>query len=231
MAQRILQHKRGLLASLAAVGALGMTSAYTLGGFSATDANSASSFSSATVQLEEGNGSTTCFSTGTGSGGAVSAANTNSSCNINVLGGTLDQTPGGSALTSTITLTNVGNKAASIASLVTGACSAAAASDDGGYVGSDTTGFCSKVDVTVANTTTGAVDKCVFPTQTAICPSLSNSYTLASLASQSFGTTPLSALGAGASATYVMSVQLDSSATNADQGLTATLPCTWSISQ
>jgi len=127
-------------------------------------------------------------------------------------------------------LTNVGNKNATLASLVTGACSQAAASDDSGYIGSDLT-FCSKVDVTIANTTAGAADKCVYPTQAAACPALSNSNTLATLASQTFNTTPMSALNAGASATYVVSVQLDSSATNADQGLTATLPFTWAINQ
>ena len=91
--------------------------------------------------------------------------------------------------------------------------------------------FCGKVDVTIANTTTGATDKCVYPTQAAACPALSNTYTLATLANQTFNTTPMSALAAGASATYVVSVQLDSSATNADQGLTATLPFTWAINQ
>ena len=77
---RITSNKRGLIASLAAVAALGLTSTYTLGGFSATVANSSSTFSSATIQLEEGNGTTTCYSTGTGSGGSVNAANTNSTC-------------------------------------------------------------------------------------------------------------------------------------------------------
>jgi hypothetical protein len=227
---KITSNKRGLIASLAAVAALGLTSTYTLGGFSATIANSSSTFSSATIQLEEGNGTTTCFSTGTGSGGSVTAANTNSTCSINVLTGTLDQVPGGAALTSTITLTNVGNKAASLASLVTGACSQSTASDANGYVGSDAA-FCGKVDVTIANTTSGATDKCVYPSQATVCPGLSNTYTLASLANQTFGTTPMSALAAGASATYVVSVQLDPTATNADQGLTATEPFTWAINQ
>jgi hypothetical protein len=232
MMRRIGSNKRGLAASVAAVGALALTATYTLGGFSATIANSASTFSSATIQLEEGNGATTCYSTGTGTGGSVAAANTNSTCAINVLTGSLDQVPGGTALTTTITLTNVGNHNATMASLVTGACSAAAASDDNGYVGSDTAGFCGKVDVTVANTTSGATDKCVYPTQASACPALSSANTLAGLASTTFGTTPMSALNASASATYLITVQLDSAAaTNADQGLTATLPFTWSISQ
>jgi hypothetical protein len=221
-----------LLASLAAVAALGLTAAYTLGGFSATINNSVSTFSSATIQLEEGNGVTTCYSTGTGAGGSVPASNTNAACGINVLTGTLDQVPGGAALTSTITLTNVGNKAASVASLVAGSCASAAASDNAGYTGADTAGFCGKVDVTIANTTAAATDACVYPTQVAACPALSNTYNLSALATAgTFNTTPMSALAAGASATYVVKVQLDASATNADQGLTATLPFTWSISQ
>jgi hypothetical protein len=230
---RITSNKRGLIASLAAVAALGVTSAYTLGGFSASIADPTSTFSSATIQLQEGQGATTCYSTGTGSGGSVTATNSGTCSGINVLTGTLDQLPGGTALTSTITLKNVGNTAASTATLQTGTtCTSAAASDANGYVGSDISGFCGKVDVTIANTTTGATDKCVYPTQAAACPAPSNTYTLASLTNQTFSTTPMSALAAGASATYVVTVQLDSTAaTNADQGLTATLPFTWSINQ
>ena len=43
---------RGLIAALAAVAALGVTAAYTLGGFSASIGNSTSTFSSATIQLD-----------------------------------------------------------------------------------------------------------------------------------------------------------------------------------
>ncbi len=89
-----------------------------------------------------------------------------------------------------------------------------------------------KVDVSIANTTSAAADKCVYlDTSGERCPALSNTYTLASLANQTFNTTPMSALAAGASATYVVSVQLDPTATNADQGLTATEPFTWAINQ
>jgi hypothetical protein len=231
---RIRRNKGGLVASIVAVSALGLTATATLGGFSATVENSTSTFSSATIQLKEGEGATTCYSTGTGSGGSVAAANTNTTCTIDMLTGTLDQVPGGTALTSTITLTNVGNKAATVATLTVGSCTVAAASDDGNYIGADLTGnaFCGKVDVTIANTTALATDQCVYPTQAAACPALSSSYTLSGLATAaSFGTTPMSALAAGASATYEVSAQLDSSATNADQGLTATIPFTWSISQ
>ena len=229
--RRVRANPRGLVASLVAVAALLTTATFTLGGFTAGIANSSSSFSSATIQLQESNGSTNCYSTGSGSGGAVTVANTNSTCTINALVGTLDQVPGGTALTTTLTFTNVGNHNATVATMVTGACTQATASDANGYVGSDTT-FCNKVDVTVGNTTSGATDKCVYPTQALTCPSLANTYNLATFQNTTFNAVPLTVLAAGASATYVVNVQLDSTAaTNADQGLTATVPITWSISQ
>jgi hypothetical protein len=232
MLRKMRANKAGLAVSLAAVALLATTTAVTLGGFSATINNSTSTFSSATVQLEESNGTTTCYSTGSGSGGTVTTANTNTTCTINDLVGTLDQVPGGTALTTTLTFTNVGNKSTTVSSMVTGACSVAAASDDSGYVGSDTTGFCGKIDVTIANSTAGATDKCVYPTTATACPATpSNTNTLAGLASQTFGAVPLSTLAAGGTASYVVTVELDSTATNADQGLTATVPFTWSISQ
>ena len=199
--RRIGRHKRALVASLAAVAALGMTASSTLGGFSAGISNSASTFSSATIQLEESNGTTTCYSTGSGgTGGSVTATNTNTTCTINGLVGTLDQVPGGTALTTTLTFTNVGNHAVTVASLVMGACTQATASDANLYVGSDTS-FCNKVDVTIANTTTGATDKCVYPTQAAVCPALANTDNLSTLAAQTFtaaGPGPLSVLAPAA---------------------------------
>ena len=89
-----------------------------------------------------------------------------------------------------------------------------------------------QIDVIIANTTTGATDKCVFPTQAAACPAISNTNNLSTLASQSFGAVPLTVIAPAASATYVVTAELDSGvATNADQGLAATVPFTWSISQ
>lgn len=229
--QRMARSRRGLVASVGAASALAFTATFTLGGFSATIGNPSSTLSSATVQLEEGNGVTTCYSTGTGSGGSVSASNTNSSCAINILGGSLDQVPGSTALTTTITLTNVGNYNTTVASLVTGSCSVTDASDDNNYAGAAGAAFCGDINVTIANTTTNATDQCVYPTQVGACPALSNTYTLSTLAGTTFSTTPMTALNAGASATYVVTVQLSSSVDNSAQGLTATLPFTWSISQ
>ena len=230
LTRSILADRKGLAAAIVAVVALGATAGMTLGGFSATINNPTNTFSSGTIQLKEGVASTNCFSTGTGSGGTVNAANTGT-CVGDDLGAALDQVPAGTPVSTTVTLTNVGNVGTTAAELSTGACTAAAAADDNGYVGQDTAGFCGEVDVTVANTTVGATDACVYPTQVSACPLPSNTTTLASMASSDFTTTPMSALAAGASATYVFTVELDPGATNADQGLTATIPLTWSITQ
>jgi len=221
---RIFRDWRGLSTAAVATAALAMTAVVTLGGFSATVANPSNNFSSGTIQLKEGVGATTCYSTGTGAGGSVSSANTNAACAGDDLGGKLLQVPGGAPQATTITLTNVGNVAAATSNLLAGACSQAASADDGGYVGSDAA-FCGKVDVTVNNNTTS---KCVFPVAAVACTAPTNANTLASLAAQNL---TLSGLAAGASATYTVTVQLDTTATNADQGLTATIPLTWSITQ
>jgi hypothetical protein len=228
LTRKILADRKGLAAAIVAVVALGATAGVTLGGFSATIENPTNTFSSGTIQLEEGVNATTCFSTGTGSGGTVSADNTNSACSGDDLGGFTDQMPGVSNST-TVTLTNVGNDPTTVSELAAGACTTAAAADDDSYVGADTSGFCGETDVTIADTTSGAANQCIYPASTSACGSPSSSGTLAGLASNDY--TTLSPLAAGASATYVITVELDPGATNADQGLTATIPLTWSITQ
>ena len=116
--------------------------------------------------------------------------------------------------------------------LVTGACTQASPLRTPTPMSERTRRFAHKIDVIIANTTTGATDKCVFPTQAAACPAISNTNNLSTLASQSFGAVPLTVIAPAASATYVVTAELDSGvATNADQGLAATVPFTWSISQ
>ena len=73
-AKKIFMDRRGLVAAGVAVLALGATAGITLGGFSATIANPTNTFSSGTVQLEEGVASTDCFPTQTAA--AVAAAAT-----------------------------------------------------------------------------------------------------------------------------------------------------------
>ncbi len=215
-------------ASLAVV-ALSTTAMTSLAGFSAQIVNNSNTFSSGTMQLEESQGSTNCFSTGSGSGGTVG---TNSAtCAINKLVGTLSQIPAGTPLTTTITMTNTGNVTASLESLVFSACTAAAASNAGGYVGSDTAGFCGKVDFSV-----GITAKCLYPVNAAAaCPATpTSSGTLAGAASlgslTNSSTVPMTLLAPGATQAYTFTAMLDSSATNADQGLAASMTMTWNQS-
>jgi hypothetical protein len=216
------------VAALAVI-ALAATAAVSVAGFSAQVVNNANTFSSGTMQLKETNGSISCYSTGTGTGGTVSSANS-ANCAINKLVGTLDQVPAGTPLSTTITITNVGSSNASLESLVMGACSAAGATDDNGYVGSDTSGFCGKVDLTI-----GVTGKCIYPANAAAaCPATpTNSGNLGSVAGTTFSNTstpPLTLLNASASQAYTFTVMLDPSASNADQGLAASMTMTWNQS-
>ncbi len=99
---------------------------------------------------------------------------------------TLDQVPGGIALTTTLTFTNVGTTSVCVTTLLTGTCSVTAPPDDNGYVGSDEHGLSGKIDVSVGNSTAGATDRYVFPIQAASCPAPPDANTLAGLAGQSF---------------------------------------------
>ena len=138
----------GLVAALAAVLALTSTASVSFAGFSAQIVNSNNTFSAGTMQLQETSGAINCYSTGSGGGGTV-GTNSATCATINKLVGTLDQVPAGSPLTTTITMKNNGTIAATLESLGFGSCTAAAASDANLYVGSDTSGFCGKVDFSV----------------------------------------------------------------------------------
>ena len=220
---------RALIVASLAVSALAVTAAISVAGFSAQVVNNANTFSSGTMQLKESNGSISCYSTGSGSGGTVGAANS-ANCAINKLVGSLDQVPSGTPLSATVTLTNVGSINSSLESLVMGTCSAVAASDDNGYVGSDTSGFCGKIDFTI-----GITGKCIYPANaTAACPATpTNAGTLGAVAGTTFtntSTPPLTLLTAGTSQAYTFTAMLDPSATNADQGLAASMTMTWNQS-
>jgi hypothetical protein len=219
---------RGALATAVAVIALSGSAAVSLSGFSAAVANTSNTFSSGTMQLQETLGATNCYSTGTGAGGTVTASNTGTCATINMLVGNLDQVPGGTPLTTTITMKNNGNSPATVESLVFGACTAAGASDNNAYVGSDTAGFCGKVDFSI-----GYGTKCLFPANAAAaCPATPTSAgTLAGAATlgtiNQASTPPMVVLAAGASQAYTITVMLDGTATNIDQGLTASQTMTW----
>lgn len=205
---------------------LAVTTAVSLGGFTSTIVNPTNTFSSGTVVLSESNGVTTCDSTGgTGAGGVITATNSSNCVTIDDLGAPVNQGPGSAANTQTLTLKNVGTINGSTFTVAGGACAVTNATGTGGYNGADAA-FCSKVNVSIFNTTTG---NCVYPAGAGACPVLSNTRTLTTLGGA--GALSLGALAAGATDSVVVSTQIDASATNIDQGLKATIPFTWNLNQ
>jgi hypothetical protein len=215
-----------VLAGMLGTTVFAVTAGLSLGGFSAGITNPTNSYSSGTVVLKEAAGATSCFSTGTGT--TVTASNTANCTTIDDFGGAVNQGPGSAATTQVLNLTNVGTINGSTFAVNPSACAATAATNTAPYSGSDTAGFCGKVELTIQNDTTGT-PSCVYPAGAGACPALSTTNTLAT-----FGASPsisLGALAAGATDKFTVKTQLDPTATNIDQGLTASVPMTWALNQ
>jgi len=223
--------RKVLVVALLGVTALALTAAVSFGvtTFSA-QAGGTGSYQTGTLLLSKTNSSGTCLSSSNSAGSITT--NINAACAGSDLGSGTTNVPQVNQ-TSTVTLTNQGSiNSASGLTLTTGACSAVAAPYGSSALnplssGSDTAGFCGKVDVTIFSTTTG---KCVYPVAAGACPAPSSSNTLVTLASAS----PLAlatSLAAGASVGLTITTQLDASATNADQGLAANATMTYTLGQ
>ncbi|MDA8275102.1 MAG: hypothetical protein M0029_06940 [Actinomycetota bacterium] len=229
--------RAGLVASLVGVAALGLTAATTLGLTSFTaQVGGTGTYQSGTLVLAKQVGSgAPCLSSSNAAGSITT--NIDATCPGSDLGSVATGGPGTTA-TTTVTLTNEGSVAATSGlALTTGACTATGAPDAASPLvplatGSDTTGFCGKVDVTIEDLT-GTVS-CLFPAGAGACPAPSNAGgTLATLAAK---TTPLAAsLAPGASEQLQITTMLDdgatTGATNADQGLVASMPMTYTLAQ
>lgn len=206
------------LVGLAAVafGAFAMSPA--LSGFTASISNNANSVGSGTLLMTEAQGATTCLSS---AAGTVTTANAGTCSTINKLNGSTIITPG-NPVTSTVTIKNNGTAAASTFTLTPLGCVTAA---NGTVNGSDTTGFCGKVDLTISDTTNTT---CVYPVAAVACATTPTSAGNLS----SLGTTVLTLatpLAAGATRSYTFTVMLDNTATNADQGLLASETLNWAF--
>jgi hypothetical protein len=230
MSEHHRTRRAGLIAGLVGVAALGLTAATTLGATAFTaQVGGTGTYQSGTLLLSKTNSSGTCLSS-SNSAGSIST-NINASCTGSDLN-TSTANVIGTTSTSTVTLTNQGSVAASTGlSLTTGACTGVAAPYASSALdplasGSDTSGFCGNVWVTVYSTT---ASKCLFPAGAGACPALSSSNTLATLASST--TTLASSLAAGASVGLTISTELGTGATNADQGLSASMPMTYTLNQ
>jgi hypothetical protein len=203
----------------AVAGALAVTTMGALGAFNATITQNGT-LTAGSIVLKEVGSSNTCYSAGVASG-AILGGNSYSCTTIDTFGAPTGQVPGGTATTQTLAFTNVGSTNAATFTVTPATCTAAGS---GTFYGSDTAGFCGKVDITIGN----GASVCYYPTQASACPALSSTYTLASLTSAA---TIGSGLAAGASATVVVSTKLDSSATNNDMGLQATQGFTFTLNQ
>ena len=208
-----------LVVGVAAAAGVALTTMDALGAFNATITQNGT-LTSGTIVLKEVGSSNTCYSAGVASGGILN--NNSYSCTtIDTFGAPTAQLPGGTANAQTLTFTNVGSSNASTFTVTPGTCTAAG---NGTYYGSDTSGFCGKVDITIGN----GASVCYYPAQLSACPALSNTYNLSTLTS---ALTIGSGLAAAASDTIVVNTKLDTTATNADQGLEATQGFTFTISQ
>lgn len=206
-----------IAAGIAASLALGFATAGALSGFTASINNSTNTIGSGTLLMTETQGATTCLSSASGT---VTTANAGTCATINKFGGSTTIVPG-TSYTSTVTIQNNGTAPANTFTLTPAGC---ATTPNGAVNGSDTAGFCGKMDITIYDSTSA---KCVAPAGAGACPAIASTTTLASL-----GTTPIALatpLAAGASRTYTFTLQLDPSATNADQGLLASEALLWSF--
>ncbi len=215
-------------ASLVAFAALGTSTVEALGGFNAVIGGNGT-FASGSIVLEESGsiGSTPCYSTGSVNT-PFTNSNDNTSCTtVDTFGAASGQLPGVAAPAQTLTFTNKGTSPASSFTMATGTCSAAGS---GSYYGNDTsTGFCGKLDITISNS---GDTVCYYPSQASACPAFSNTYTVSTLHTYNSGSVTIgSGLAAGASTVLVVNTELDSSATNSDMGLSATVPFTWTLNQ
>jgi len=223
--------RRGLITALVGVAVLGLTAATTLGvtTFSA-QVGGTGTFQTGTLLLSKTNSSGTCLSSANAAGSITT--NINNACAGSDLGAGTTNVPQVNQ-SSTVTLTNQGSiNSATGLTLTVGACSAVAAPYGASVLnplssGSDTAGFCGKVDVTIFSTTQA---KCLYPAAAGACPAPSNANTLVTLAAASPFTLATS-LASGASVGLTITTQLDATATNADQGLAANATMTYTLGQ
>ena len=228
------RNRMALAAGVLGSAVLALSTTASLGGFTASITNTGDKAQSGSLLMQEqvtptGGTTTTCLSTG---GGASITTNANAACGANKFGALTNAVPGATSF-STVVVTNQGSVAANSFSLGAGGCVATATAPTGAVatnVGSDTAGFCGKLDVTIEDDT--ATPTCVYPVAAGACPALSNTYNLTTLGAFAPVATPVALtapVAAGAARTYKVAVGLDNTATNADQAMAATQPITFTF--
>lgn len=223
-----------MAAGVVGVAALAIGTTASLGGFSASITNTGDQVQTGSLLMKEdvtptGGTTTTCLSTAAGA-----TTNANPACASNKFGALANAIPGASSF-STVVVTNQGSVVANSFSLGVGACTATGTAPTGATatnLGSDTAGFCGKVDVTIEDDTGPAT--CVDPAQAGACPALSTAYNLTTLTAFAPTTAPkalAAPVAVNGARTYKVAVGIDASATNADQAMQATEPITFTFGQ
>ena len=178
--------------------ALGMSP--TFSAFTASIQNSLNTAGTGALVMEETSGGVTCKST-EGTDGV--SGNSAICATINKYGGTGKLlTPGGAANTTYVVIKNSGSVAAPSFSLSPGACTQSVLGTSSGTANDLRDKL--KIKITTGGTTVYDGTATAFTAVQALAP-----------------------LAAGITATFTFSVSLDSSATNAYQGLQASQPLTW----
>ena len=190
------------LGSLGALLLLAAGTSSTLAGFTASINNTTNTAASGTLLMEEDQSTTTCLS----SSGSVSTANSGTCGSINKYGGSTTMAPG-VAVTTNITIKNIGTIPANTFTLTPGACTQAA----NGTMSGSATDFCSKLDVTITSGSTTIFNG-----------------TAASLAAGGAISLP-APVASGASVPFTFTTKVDASVDNSYQGLSASQPLTWSF--
>ncbi|WP_423921462.1 hypothetical protein ACPEEZ_00825 [Frigoribacterium sp. 2-23] len=198
-----------LVTGLVAASLVALTMSGTLSAFSASITNSQNTAATGTLLMEESStGKTTCTSS---PASTVSSSNANASCtSINKFGGSTQMTPG-TTVTTDVVIKNTGTLAASTFTLLpAGTCQRGT----NGSTNGTASDICAKMTVVIKTGTSQ-----VF------------SGTLAALGTAtpaSFTNIP-STVAAGSSVPFTFAVTLDPGATNDYQGLSASVPLTWTF--
>ena len=198
-----------LATSVAAAALLSVSMSGTLSGFVASITNTNNTAASGSLIMEEkstGTTPVTCLSTDAGS----VSTNTATCSTINKFGGSTTMVPGQTVSTS-ITIKNAGTVSANTFTLTPGATCAQSANAAAGASGT-ATDFCSKLNVVITSGSTTVYS--------------GTAAALAGTAAKSLSAAPVTA---GTSTPFTIAVTLDSSAGNTYQGLSASLPLTWTF--
>lgn len=208
-AKRLRFTPLALTTVLLSAGLLSLSVTGTLSGFTAAITNSTNNVTTGSLVLQEGVGSNATTFTCTSVDGSTITTNASTCSTINTFGGTGSQTMvPGQTVTQNVTFKNSGTLSAGSFTLAPAGCTQSSAATPAGSA-SD---LCSRLNVVV--TQVGATTPTIY------------TGTLAGFTASK----PLATLATGASSTFTFAVTLDSGATNAYQGLQASVPMTWTLS-